>query len=128
VDIDSVGTIIYWCEGSKRERDYRVEFVNSDPVMIKVFMKYLRSRGIQESRIRARISLHEQDSISEYQDYWKGVTSLDDSNFLTASVRRTKTTKALLPHGTLTIRYNSIALLRQIKRDIANLASELLQT
>jgi hypothetical protein len=128
VDINSVGTIMYWCEGSKRERDYRVEFVNSDPVMIKVFMKYLRSRGIEESRIRARISLHEQDSISEYEDYWKVVTSLDDSNFLTASVRKTKTTKALLPHGTLTIRYNSIALLRQIKRDIANLASELLQT
>ena len=128
MDINAVGTIMYWCEGSKRERDYRVEFVNSDPVMIRIFMKYLRARGIEESRIRARVSLHEQDSVTEYQAYWKEVASLDDSNFLAASIRRTRTTKALLPHGTLTIRYNSMALLKQIKTEIANLASELLQT
>ena len=91
-------------------------------------MKYLRARGIEESRIRARVSLHEQDSVTEYQAYWKEVASLDDSNFLAASIRRTRTTKALLPHGTLTIRYNSIALLKQIKTEIANLATELLQS
>jgi hypothetical protein len=125
VDINSAGTIMYWCEGSKRERDYRVEFVNSDPAMVKIFMKYLRAKGVEESRIRARISLHEQDNITDYQEYWKKVTSLDDSSFLTASVRKTSLTRAPLSHGTLTIRYNSIALLKEIKRDIADLASEL---
>ena len=127
MDIKSVGTILYWCEGSKRERDYRVEFVNSDPVMIRVFMKYLRAKGIDEDRVRARVSVHEQDDIEECVEYWKDVTSLSDSNFLSASVRKTSPSRMPLPHGTLTIRYNSIALLRQVKEEISALGRELLQ-
>ena len=127
MDIDSVGTILYWCEGSKRDRDYRVEFVNSDSDMVRVFMKYLRAKRIDENRIRARISVHEQDDVAECTEYWKEVTSLRDSNFMSASIRRTSLARAPLPHGTLTVRYNSIALLRQIKEEITALAQELLR-
>jgi len=127
VDINSVGTILYWCEGSRRERDYRIEFVNSDPVMIRVFMKYLRTKGVDEKRIRARISIHEQDDVTECVEYWKGVTSLHDSNFLTASVRKTSPARVPLPYGTITIRYNSIALLRQVKAEISAMGQELLR-
>jgi hypothetical protein len=127
MDLEFAGTIMYWCEGSKRDRDYRVEFVNSDPIMIRVFMKYLRLKGIDENRIRARISLHERDDATEFKEYWKGVTSLADSNFLAPSVRRTSPARFPLPHGTLTVRYDSIELLQRIKRDISDLAQKLLQ-
>jgi hypothetical protein len=127
VDIASIGAVMYWCEGSKRDRDYRVEFVNSDPIMVRVFMKYLRGKGIEESRIRVRLSVHAQDNIGEFQKYWETVTSLNDSNFMSASVRKTSPAKTPLPHGTITIRYNSIALLREIKKEISALADELLR-
>ena len=42
MDWDIIGTTLYWCEGSKRERDKGVEFVNSDDTMISIFMKYVR--------------------------------------------------------------------------------------
>ncbi len=89
-------------------------------------MKYLRAKGIAENRIRARISVHEHDNVTECKEYWKKVTSLDDSNFISASLRRTSPARSPLPHGTLTIRYNSIELLLRIKRDISDLAQELL--
>jgi hypothetical protein len=89
MDISSAGTILYWCEGSKKDRDYRVEFVISDPVMVRVFMMYLRGKGIDENRIGARISLHEQADIAACEEYWKCETSLQNSNFLSASLRRT---------------------------------------
>ena len=126
MDLNSVGTILYWCEGSKRDRDCRVEFVNSDPTMIRVFMRYLRTKGIEEKRVRARLSLHGQDDARECQEYWKAITSLGDANFLKPSLRKTSPSRTLLPHGTITIRYNSIALLRQIKEEISNMAQTLL--
>jgi len=33
-------------------------FVNSDPRMISVFMRYLRSRHVDEARIRVRMAIH----------------------------------------------------------------------
>ncbi len=61
MNIRTIGAILYWCEGSKREKDCRVEFVNSDPEMISLFMRYLRSKRIEEARIRARMAIHVQD-------------------------------------------------------------------
>jgi len=127
MDLNSVGTTMYWCEGSKRDRDYRVEFVNSDPAIIKVFMKFLRTKGIEERRLRARVSVHDTDDIQECEEFWMRVTSLGPPNFLLASVRRTSPARTPLPHGTLTIRYNSIELLRSIKNDISELSRRLLQ-
>jgi len=87
MDIGTVGTILYWCEGSKREDDRRVEFVNSDPRMISVFMRYLRTKNVDETRIRARMTIHIQDDESECREYWKKIASLNDSNFISTVVR-----------------------------------------
>jgi hypothetical protein len=125
VDLSSAGTLLYWCEGSKRERDRRVEFVNSDSRMIWIFMRYLRARGVEENRIRARMMIHIQDDETKCRNYWKRVTSLKDSNFLPTVVKGTSLVRGPLPHGTIAIRYNSVHLLRQIKDDISDLVNEL---
>lgn len=121
VDIATVGAILYWCEGSKREDDRRVEFVNSDPRMISVFMTYLRTKDIDEGRIRARMTIHVQDEERECKEYWKNVTSLKDANFISTVVKSPSFSKRPLRYGTIAIRYNSLALLRQIKEEISNL-------
>jgi hypothetical protein len=121
MDLKTVGTLLYWCEGSKRERDRRIEFVNSDPAMISIFMRYLRARGVEEGRIRARLTIHQQDSDQECRNFWKEVTSLNESNFLPTTVRVASLAKKPLPHGTIAIRYNSVQLLRQVKSDIQKL-------
>lgn len=125
MDIQTVGAILYWCEGSKREKDCRVEFVNSDPRMISVFMKYLRSKDIDHRRIRARMTIHVQDNESECKEYWKRVTSLEDSNFITTVVKNPSFSRKPLPYGTVTIRYNSLQLLREIMSEIADLADSI---
>jgi hypothetical protein len=121
VDIQTVGAVLYWCEGSKREKDCRVEFVNSDARMISIFMTYLRTKDVDEARIRARMTIHIQDDESDCKDYWKKVTSLDEANFISTVVKSPSYSKKPLPYGTITIRYNSLALLRQIKEEISDL-------
>ena len=128
MNIATVGIILYWCEGSKREDDRRVEFVNSDAKMISVFMKYLRTKNIDERRIRARMTIHVQDDESECKEYWKKVTSLKDSNFISTVVKDPSVSRRPLPFGTIAIRYNSLWLLRQINHEISDLAERISQT
>lgn len=128
MDIQTVGAVLYWCEGSKREKDCRVEFVNSDPRMISLFMGYLRSKGIDEARIRARMTIHIQDDELTCKNYWKNVTSLTDANFINTVVKSPSYSRKPLPHGTLTVRYNSLALLKEIKEEISDLVEDYSQT
>jgi hypothetical protein len=128
MDLATIGLVLYWCEGSKREEDRRVEFVNSDPKMISVFMKYLRARQVDESRIRARMTIHIQDNESECRKYWKEVTALDDRNFISTVVKDSSLSRRPLPFGTIAIRYNSLQLLRQMKEEISELAETVSQT
>jgi hypothetical protein len=121
MDLGDAGAILYWCEGSKNERDCRVEFVNSDPRIISLFMRYLRSKEITEARIRIRMGLHVQDDEHSCRSFWKAITGLKDSNFITTTVKEPSVSKKPLPYGTVTIRYNSLELLREIKREIEGL-------
>jgi hypothetical protein len=125
MDLQTIGAVLYWCEGSKREKDCRIEFVNSDATMISIFMRYLRTKDIEEARIRARMAIHVQDDETECREYWKKVTSLKDSNFISTVVKSPSFTMNPLPYGTVTIRYNSLQLLRQVKREISHLKKEI---
>jgi hypothetical protein len=121
VDIYLIGALLYWCEGSKRERDRRVEFVNSDPRMISVFMKYLRAKHVDERRLKIRMTIHVQDDEDECRRYWKRIIGTNDSNFLTTIVKPHSISRKPLQYGTVTVRYNSVGLLRQINLDISEL-------
>ena len=127
MDIGSAGALLYWCEGSKRERDRRVEFVNSDPRMISIFMRYLRSKEVDEDRIRIRMMIHLQDDEVACREFWKVATGLQDASFMRSIVKRTGLVKRPLPFGTIAVRYNSLALLREIKTDITRVVEVLSQ-
>jgi hypothetical protein len=58
------------------------------------------------------MAIHIQDDERVCKDYWKGVTSLDESNFISTVVKSPSFTTNPLPYGTVTIRYNSLQLLR----------------
>ena len=52
-------SLLYWAEGGKFT-DNRLEFTNSDPAMIKTFLKLLRTGfAIDESKLRVNIHIHE---------------------------------------------------------------------
>jgi hypothetical protein len=91
-------------------------------------MKYLRTKNIDERRIRARITLHIQDDEVECKEYWKGVTALNDSNFIQTVMKDPSVSRKPLPYGTIAIRYNSLRLLQQIKEEISDLAAQISDT
>lgn len=70
------GVLLYWAEGSK-EKEYqpgsRVEFTNSDPLMLKLFLKWLSEIcNIPMSDVRFEIYIHEnsQNRLGVVAQYW----------------------------------------------------------
>jgi hypothetical protein len=56
------GAIAYWCEGGKTkpyQRSDRVIFTNSDPGLIRFFLRFLDVTGTPRTSVRFRVYIHE---------------------------------------------------------------------
>lgn len=82
-----MGIMLYWAEGAK-EKEYSpgqsVSFSNSDPMMIRIFLKWLKEcLKIPEKKISLEIYIHEthRERVKETQKYWSGVTGFPEDKF-----------------------------------------------
>lgn len=76
------GVALYWAEGFKK--DIRLGFANSDPNMIKFFLKWLiESCEVSEKEIRLRVGLNisHKDRVREVEKYWSKITGISLSQF-----------------------------------------------
>lgn len=79
-----IGVVLYWAEGSK-EKEYHpgsgVKFMNSDPLMIKLFLKWLKEIcHVDFQEITLEIYLHDNNKhrVSEVKKFWEDVTEITD--------------------------------------------------
>ena len=78
------GAALYAGEGAKR--DGLVNFANSDPAMIRFFCAWMREIfEIDETRLHARIYLHEGLDLDAAEDYWSALTGIPRSCLLYTS-------------------------------------------
>jgi hypothetical protein len=86
------GAIAYWCEGSKnkpgRRRSDRIVFINSDPAMIKFFMRFLDVAGADRRDLVYRVHIHESADVADAQRYWLELTGADASQFRRPTLKR----------------------------------------
>lgn len=95
------GAIAYWCEGTKSKsyrRDDRVIFVNSDPGLIRFFLRFLTTAGITNDRIVCCVQIHETADAANAQEFWQHLTGLDSGQFRRPSLKR---------HNPKTVRKNT---------------------
>jgi len=80
-----MGVALYWAEGHKeRDRGSLVRLGNSDPKMIKLFLKWLYERcGIKKKDILFRMYLHEtsKNRLVVVKKYWANVTGFSEEYF-----------------------------------------------
>lgn len=82
-----MGTMLYWAEGAKSKVhniSQGVAFSNSDPLMIKVFLKWLKeSLRIVDERIVFEIYIHKNSlpKLREAKNYWSKVTGFSIAKF-----------------------------------------------
>ena len=81
-----IGIALYWAEGSK-EKEYRLgtglQFGNSDPRMIKLFIRWLKNQGVSIDRLKFEIYIHKNsvNSIDYVKPYWSKATGFPLKNF-----------------------------------------------
>lgn len=91
-----IGIALYWAEGSK-ERDTSmstgIRFNNSDPSMIKLFLKWLRDiMKISEEDIKYDIYIHEnsKNKIKDVVRFWANITSSPKEKFKYIYLKKNK--------------------------------------
>ena len=81
-DVFIAGIALYWAEGFKKDR--RLGFANSDPAMIRLFLKWLTKYchvPKDDVRLRVGLNISHKDRIEEVQNYWSKITEIPISQF-----------------------------------------------
>lgn len=105
--------LLYWGEGAKTSNG--VDFINSDPKMIKVYLwLFRRSFNINESKFRIRPHLHNYHNQEEMIDYWSKVTGIPKNRFSIYNKPNTGINKKPGYKGCLSIRYGDSRIIKEV--------------
>ncbi|MFF9285657.1 helix-turn-helix domain-containing protein [Streptomyces griseosporeus] len=95
------GVALYWAEGAK-DKPYRrtevLNFINSDPNVIRLFLSWLDLLGVTLDRLTVRVCIHETADVAGAEKFWAEVTGIDVSSFSKATLKR---------HNPRTVRKNT---------------------
>lgn len=106
-------TLLYWAEGAKTGGDFN--FINSDPLMIKVYLSLLRKAYcIDESKFRVCVHLHNYHNQEEILDFWSKVTAICKKQFSVYNKPHTGHNKKKGYKGCLSIRYKDSKIRKEI--------------
>ncbi|MET7788824.1 hypothetical protein ABZS93_19775 [Streptomyces sp900116325] len=91
------GVTLYWAEGSKDKaysRRESLQFINSDPNVIKLYLRWLDLLGVTHERRHMRVSIHESADVPGAERFWAQLAGIP------ASERRKTTLKKRNPKTT----------------------------
>ena len=72
-DLLVVGAAIYWCEGAKSKpwrRLDRLTFINTDPGLLRLFLRFLAASGRAPESVQYRVHIHETADAEAAADWW----------------------------------------------------------
>ncbi|MEI7498240.1 MAG: hypothetical protein WCK11_03075 [Candidatus Falkowbacteria bacterium] len=121
------GVMLYWGEGTKAGRTVTIS--NSDPKMIKMFMRFLVSIcGVDKKRVRAVLHYYSNQDESKLISHWSKVIGLNKNQFCKSFLHsiHSGSYKKTSEYGTLSLRYSDKKLLSEINGLIENYINEIL--
>jgi transcriptional regulator with XRE-family HTH domain len=90
-DLLLLGAAIYWCEGAKSKpwrRSELIQFINSDPNLFDLFLRFLESQGCARSSLIFRVSIHESADADAARDWWAERLELPHRCFRRPTLKR----------------------------------------
>jgi transposase len=110
-DLLMVGAAIYWCEGAKSKpwrRLDRLTFINTDPGLLRLFLRFLAVCGRGPETANYRVHIHEAADAEAAGDWWATELGLPRELFQRPTIKRhTPVTKRMNTgddyHGCLVI-------------------------
>ncbi len=119
-ELKAIGSMLYWGEGYKSEKSSYVDFSNSDPQMIKMFLKYLRGvYRVDENKFRVLLYCYSNQNVGSLIDYWSELTGISKKQFTKPYVKNNFSQSGRkMEYGMVHIRYIDKKLLLDIKDSI----------
>lgn len=90
-DLTLAGAIAYWCEGAKSRPGApggRVIFTNSDPALVVLFLRFLDALGVDRSRLRFRLQIHDTADLEEAHRFWEETVGVSARQFGEPTIKR----------------------------------------
>lgn len=115
INLRTAGIMLYWAEGGKSGNV--VKFTNSDPEMVRIFLKFLRIIcGIDKDRLKALIHIYPDHDEKKLLSLWVKKTGIPKEHFYKSYLHQGKpgTYKNKSRYGTLAISYPDKRLLEII--------------
>ncbi|MFI7607038.1 helix-turn-helix domain-containing protein [Micromonospora sp. NPDC049366] len=92
-DLLLLGAALYWCEGAKSKpwrRDDHVQFVNSDPGLLALFLRFLEACGVDRAAPTYRVSIHETADADAATSWWAQRLGLPVGQFRRPTLKKHK--------------------------------------
>lgn len=105
-DLKIIGSMIYWGEGGKTNHNI-ARISNSDPIIIKVIMKYFREVcGVPNSKFRASVHTFTHANLEKTIRYWVKVSGIPKEHFYKPYIKQSSASqekRKTLPFGTMDV-------------------------
>ena len=116
--------MLYWAEGSKKRhrnkgqrRGATVDLANSDPDMIRLFLRFLREIcRVDEKRLRIYLYCYANQDVNSLKKYWCKVTNVPMNQFIKPYVREDFSLEKIgvMKYGLIHVRYSDTKLFDQL--------------
>lgn len=112
------GAMLYWAEGYKSIKSRGVDFANSDPEMVLMFVNFLRSMyELDEKRFRVLLYCYSNQNILNIIKFWSKLTGISKRQFTKPYVRNDyKENGRVMKYGMIHVRYGDKKLLVDLMR------------
>ncbi|MDP3996147.1 MAG: helix-turn-helix domain-containing protein [bacterium] len=100
------GLMIYWGEGDKLSK-YRCSVANTEPKMIRIFVKFLVLCGVKYDRIVGWILLYPDLDASVCRNFWVKEAGLDNIRFTKSIIIKGKSTIKRLHYGVCNVGFHN---------------------
>lgn len=90
-DLFLTGVALYWAEGAKDKpyaRRENVQFVNSDPGVIQIYLAWLDLLGVERKRLRFRVMIHATGNVQGAEQYWAGLVGVDATALQRTTIKK----------------------------------------
>ena len=104
--------ILYGCEGAKYPASNRVDFTNSDPLLMATFYKLLiKGFSLDNQKLCVRLQIHTNQSYKQLKKFWSNTLNLPNIKFMKPTITSPLGGKhRLIYYGTCSLRYNDYRL------------------
>jgi transposase-like protein len=92
-DLLIAGAVLYWCEGAKSKpwrEQHRLNFINSDPRLVELFLRFVEALGVDRHRLTYRVSIHESADALAACRWWADRIGIEMGDMKRPTLKRHK--------------------------------------